>query len=153
MKLSATYEREARRVETMRRVSAGDEQRYWEGYQRGLIDSQQGVAPDQLRDHQQGYDLGVESIRRDPHRVVTALGYWDGRRMSELGAVMDYYQRLTPDQWLARYGVLYGISSRQYVYQMCREDTHSSGYSKFQLPHPFVAEADGNRWLITTKDG
>jgi hypothetical protein len=60
---------------------------------------------------------------------------------------------LTPREWIDTYGKQYGITSAEYVRQMCREQSVGVNRTrpafKTKLPTPFRAVKAGQSWLIT----
>lgn len=62
--------------------------------------------------------------------------------------------QLTPKEWLDTYGLRFGISSLEYVRQMCREQMISLNRARqkpfrAKLPAPFHAIKAGSSWMIT----
>lgn len=145
-----SYQQEARRVDTMRRIASDQRERdYWHGYRLGMVDAEPNIDPISRQQRETGYTLSNQDsiARRDSSRASTALGYWDGRRWRER-LVRDFYQRLSVDEWLTAYGEIYGITSAEYVRQMCRTQPIGRSGSAAALPAPWAAEQPSGRWQL-----
>lgn len=147
--MNKSYQQEARRIDTMRRIASDQRERdYWHGYRLGMTDAEPN-ADNAARDQREAaYDVRSP----DQSRAVTALGYWDGRRWQER-SVRDFYQRLSVEEWLAAYGALYGVTSVEYVRQMCRNQAIGTRGHSASLPYPWTAEQSGRQWVIVIAGG
>lgn len=136
-----TYGDMARRAETLASLALdANTQSYWKGFRRGMVDSR---GP---QDNETMHDI----FSWDLTRAMQARGYEDGLRWN--GDQREWHGseiKLSPEAWLRHYGEHYGVTSLEYVRQMCREQAVNNYRSTVKLPPPWRAQKHGRSWLIT----